>query len=189
MPTRAGTFPVPTLSSVSPEGARTDWWHRPVSGGSAPALQIPSAPDTAEILQSISVFACSLDVIPLLKDKMGILGASGIFLQAEKNHYEEASSFPELWGEGPAGFPVPVGLEDDPTAPLWLLRAQGIRHVLNAGRDAELNPRRGSDPPQTPAPCPWCQRIVVSCLTPHLCCPLSCANPHSALTILILSHR
>lgn len=76
--TRAGTVPVP-------RGTRTGWWHQPVTGGSAAALQIHSAPDTAEILQSTSVFTCSLDMIPSLKDKMGIPGASGIFLHTEKS--------------------------------------------------------------------------------------------------------
>lgn len=43
--TRAGTFPVPTLSSVSPK--------RPGQAGGT-TLQIHSAPDTAEILQILS---------------------------------------------------------------------------------------------------------------------------------------
>ena len=135
-----------------------------------------------------------LDMIPFLKDKMELQE----FFCTQKNRREEASSCLECWGGGPAGVQEPVGLEDDPTAPIWLLRARGIWNGRiwhkDYGTKIMAHPEHrerlgvkpqagtGSTPEFCTISCPQCQRIVIL-VSALLSPPLPC------LSILILSHQ
>lgn len=104
----------------------------PAAGSTAPRVHL--TPDTAGVLQSSAALHLLLGR-DCLSQGQSVNSRNFRVFCIQKNHQEESSCSLECWGEGPAGFQVlaarwePVGLEGDPTAPLWLLRTRRTRHV------------------------------------------------------------